>query len=152
MKKFIFILTTCLIFSFLISCDNPEMNKRKLEKQKTATGYPIYTIDYQFFVPDLLEKEQRQWILDAVNTARIHHTGGDDADMDDVIRQAERTSDRLFSKKIYYLVVDPASGDNVKITIQQHEMDEEQREIFKILRSGKRAEIKTFKLTGKPNL
>ncbi len=49
------------------------------------------------YMPDSLKEKYAEWITKTVSASNLHMTGGDYEDPEDVIQQAERTGERIFS-------------------------------------------------------
>jgi hypothetical protein len=96
-----------LLAAVMSSCNNEKYPK-----------YSLITIQY---VPDSLKAEHRKFITETVRAASQHMTGGDYEDVDETIKQAERTADNVFSVSVIGLEkqIDDNYWNNLKLLPNQ---------------------------------
>lgn len=86
-KKSVIISLSILFFAaFLSSCENEK--------------YPKYRLTTIFYIPDSLKSEHRKFITETVRAASQHMTGGDYENVDETIKQVEKTADDVFCVKV----------------------------------------------------
>ncbi|MFZ3016003.1 MAG: hypothetical protein WA101_03370 [Minisyncoccia bacterium] len=107
-KRTIFLSAILIAICFAVSsCDKPKEESKKLTNHLDTlfNEYGNGVLDasivsvYVDYVSDSLQSERAKWIKESLSAASYNMTGGDYEDPDDLVRQLEETSARLFTRR-----------------------------------------------------
>ncbi len=111
-----------LLVSLLSSCMDSE---QRLEYRYAMGNY----------MPDSAKAKYAEWITKTVSASNLHMTGGDYEDPEDVIQQAERTGERIFSIQVEGLEIRYTSN-GWWVFIPKEKLNGEQLKEFELLKNS----------------
>jgi hypothetical protein len=104
----------------LLSCISPEQNRQYVDEN-------IYSLSTTTYVPDSLRTIQAKWITETMRAASNRLTTSDYEDPEDVLEQAQSTSDHLFGRSVPCLRI--SHSDRYEYVLIK-DMTAEQRVIY----------------------
>ena len=99
-----------------------------VERRPDYVDKSIYSVSTITFVPDSLRLKQAEWITETMRAASNRLTTSDYEDPEDVLQQAQYTSEEIFGRKVSCLRISHDTGDHEYVI--QERMTPEQRIIY----------------------
>lgn len=104
MKKLIALFFVFILFSACTSHDNLSDKDKKevgeLDSLVRIEGYEKARVYYErSYIPDSLRPQMAKFITEAISAASLNLTAGDYEDPEDLLNQAEKTAEKIFSRR-----------------------------------------------------